>query len=330
MAGVIKKYLPEYQIIFLGRDYTKPVIELSSFVDEFISWDDIRDLSLKQQTDAFREMHADTIIHVFQVWEITKLAFLSGIRLRVGTTHRLFTWFYCNRLVWFSRKQSGFHEAQLNLKLLRPIGINVMLSREEIRDYYGLRDEGRGSRVEGQGSYSSPGPSPIREEGNQDQFSKFRLILHPKSKGSAREWGLENFSRLIEMLPQDKYEIFITGTDAEGSTMKDFLVRHKEQVTDMTGKLTLPELLQFIQSCDGLVAASTGPLHLAAAFGKVAVGIYAPMRPIYPTRWAPLGNKAGYLVMGKKCNDCRKTLDCHCMKEITAESVVKMLRTLNI
>ncbi|NQV02839.1 MAG: glycosyltransferase family 9 protein, partial [Bacteroidia bacterium] len=162
--------------------------------------------------------------------------------------------------------------------------------------------------------------------GDAATASRFKLILHPKSKGSAREWGLENFSRLIDLLPKDKYQIFITGTTVERVLMHEFLEKYKGQVTDMTGKLTLPEFMNFILECDGLVAASTGPLHLAAAFGKVAVGLYAPMRPIYPTRWAPLGKKASYLVLDKTCNDCRESLDCHCMKEIKAEEVVAMLK----
>ncbi|NQV01659.1 MAG: glycosyltransferase family 9 protein, partial [Bacteroidia bacterium] len=171
---------------------------------------------------------------------------------------------FCNQRVWFSRKQSDLHEAQLNLKLLKPLGIDVKLKREEIADFYGMMPDA--------GSKTTNQASGIRHPG-----SRFKLILHPKSKGSAREWGLENFSRLIELLPPDRYEIFITGTAAERELMSDFLNHHQDQVTDMTGKLTLPELMDFIQECDGLVAASTGPLHLAAAFGKVAIGLYAPM-----------------------------------------------------
>jgi len=318
MAGVIKKHLPDTEILFLGRGYTKPVIEVSRFIDEFIDWDIIREQSYLEQKASFRALHADAIIHVFMVAEIARLADFTGIPVKIGTTHRLFSWLFCNHLVWFSRKQSDLHEAQLNLKLLKPLGIDVKLSREEIPYYYGL-----------------PLPQPLPNKGGeypassiQHPGSRFKLILHPKSKGSAREWGLENFSRLIDLLPSDRYEIFITGTGAERELMKDFLNRHQARVTDMTGKLTLPELMDFIRASDGLVAASTGPLHLAAAFGKIAVGLYAPMRPIYPARWAPLGLKASYLVLDKICNDCRKTLDCHCMKEITAEEVVEKLEEM--
>ena len=310
MAGVIKKHLPDSEILFLGRGYTQPVIEASRFVDEFINWDTIQEQSYLEQKESFRSLNADAIIHVFMVSAIANLADLADIPVKIGTTHRLFTWLFCNQLVWFSRKQSDLHEAQLNLKLLKPLGINMTLEREEISQYYGMMPD-TGYR--------------IPDAGYRMTDARFKLILHPKSKGSAREWGLENFSRLIDLLPAEIYEILITGTEAERELMTGFLSRHKDQITDMTGKLTLTELMDFIRACDGLVAASTGPLHLAAAFGKVAIGLYAPMRPIYPTRWAPLGPKASYLVLAKECNDCRETLDCHCMKEISAEKVVGRL-----
>ena len=40
MAGIIKQFLPQSKIIFLGRNYTKDVIDLCEHVDEFVSFDD--------------------------------------------------------------------------------------------------------------------------------------------------------------------------------------------------------------------------------------------------------------------------------------------------
>ncbi|MCX6244489.1 MAG: glycosyltransferase family 9 protein [Bacteroidetes bacterium] len=158
-----------------------------------------------------------------------------------------------------------------------------------------------------------------------DRQNSFNLILHPKSKGSAREWGLDNFSKLITLLPEEKFKIFITGTREEGDRMREFLQQHEARITDMTGKLTLEELIAFINFCDGIVAASTGPLHIAAALGKRAIGIYAPMRPIFPQRWAPLGVHSDYLVLDKVCNDCRHSTECACIRSISPEQVIDKL-----
>jgi len=151
------------------------------------------------------------------------------------------------------------------------------------------------------------------------------IILHPKSKGSAREWGLNNFSKLIDLIPANDFKIFITGTKDEGDLMSDFLKKHENKIIDLTGRLSLDELISFISKADALVATSTGPLHIAAAAGIKAIGIYAPMRPIHPGRWKPLGKNADYLVLNKECNDCKDGSICECILSISEEQVFKKL-----
>ncbi len=87
-------------------------------------------------------------------------------------------------------------------------------------------------------------------------------------------------------------------------------------VVDLTGKVSLAELVAVISHADGLVACSTGPLHIAAAMGKRTVGIYPPIRPMHPGRWGPVGPRASYLVLNKDCSDCRKSGDCACIRAI--------------
>lgn len=322
MAGILKQSFPDCRIFFLGKKYTKPLIDACEFVDEFVDWDVLSGTRHEAQgIGVIKALNADIILHVFPRKEIQKLAKTVKIPLRIGTSHRWYSWLYCNKLVHYSRKKSNLHEAQLNLKLLQPLGINTEYSLSEIPALYGL------TKFNTSPVRQFPS-SPINPEvGGQilEVGSAFNLILHPKSKGSAREWGLDNFSKLIALLPEEKFRIFITGTREEGDRMKEFLHQHENRITDMTGKLTLEELIAFIRSCDGIVAASTGPLHIAAALGKRAIGIYAPMRPIFPQRWAPVGENATYLVLDKKCDACRKSVDCACIRAVTPEQVVEKL-----
>jgi heptosyltransferase III len=305
LAGIIKQFIPNSKIIFLGRNYTKDVISLSKHVDEFMSYDDVLKLDASGQTVAFRKLNASHIIHVFPVKEIAHIAKKAGIKNRIGTTNRLWHWLTCNIKISLSRKKSNLHEAQLNTKLLTPLGIKKEFSIEELSSYYGFTN------------------IPPLEKTHSDLIdtTKTTIILHPKSKGSAREWGLENFSNLISQLDSTKYQIFISGTLQEGELLKDLILKHKE-VVDLTGKLSLQQFIAFINKCDVLIAASTGPLHIAAALNKNAIGLFAPMKPIHPGRWKPIGTNAHYLVLEKDCNDCRKTMNCHCIKEIKIIDVI--------
>ena len=96
-------------------------------------------------------------------------------------------------------------------------------------------------------------------------------------------------------------------------------------VVDMTGKMNLSELISFINNCDGLVAASTGPLHISAVLGKRTIGIYPSVRPIHPGRWAPIGQNASFLVSTKTCGNCKKGRTCDCMSSVKPEQVAEIL-----
>jgi len=308
VAGVLRQLYPSSRILFLGRAYTKEIISACEHIDGFLNWDELRQLPAREIVNALKATGADTIIHVFPEPKIARLAWLAGIRKRVGTNHRLYNLFYCNVRVPLSRKRSPYHESQLNLQLLVPLGAKPLYTLEEIAGYYGL------TRLK-------PLPEPIAALLAPDRFN---LILHPKSRGNGREWGLENFRQLIGLLPQGKYKLFLTGNAAEGQLLAP-LVREFPFLTDLTGRLTLDELLSFISAADGLVASGTGPLHLAAALGIHALGIFPPIRPIHPGRWAPVGPRAKFFVAEKNCEACRKSGDCSCIREVQPQELVGYL-----
>lgn len=305
VAGVIKELYPECTVIFLGKTYTRTLIEHCTNIDEFANWDELSVLDPAGRAEAFRDIRADVIIHIFPVKEIAIAARHAEIKTRLGTTNRLWHWYTCNLLTRLSRRNSSLHEAQLNLKLLIPFGAITTYPMREIPAYYGIQVK----------------ELPTPEINKLIKPELFNLIIHPGSKGSAREWSVSNFSKLIDLLPADRFNIFITGTKEEGESVNDQLIKPYKHIHDLTGRLTLHELISFIAVADGIVACSTGPLHIAAALGKYAIGLFPPIRPMHPGRWAPAGTNASVLVLDKKCSKCRKNKDCECIRSITPEQV---------
>ncbi len=280
MLGIIKSQIPNAHLIFLNRSYTTAIVAQCEHVDEIVNWDDFEKQSIRHQAEALKKLAADVIIHVFPRPEIARAAKLAAIPMRIGTTGRLFHIPTCNQLVRFTRKRSSLHEAQLNLKLLRPLKIKYRYPLRSISAYYGLKDP---------------------DATNSDVFNLLQpdrknIILHPMSQGSAVEWGMKNYNELISLLPDSEYRIFLTGTEKEGTAFRPHLSIDGKLVHDISGKLTLKELMSFVSGCSALVACSTGPLHIAAALGVCAVGLYTSKRPLHPGRWAPLGSKATFLV----------------------------------
>ncbi|HIE15572.1 MAG TPA: lipopolysaccharide heptosyltransferase family protein [Bacteroidales bacterium] len=316
MLGVLKLFFPAARIIFLGKSYTRPILQLSKNIDEILFWDEI---SKKKDSDIitlFSEKNIDAVIHVFPNKRIAKIMKKAKVKMRIGTFHRIFHWHTCNKLVGFSRKNSNKHEALLNLKLLKPLKIKKSFQLNDLGNFYNIRKP--------QLSQDEMYVSYFDKILSIDDFivkGKINLVLHPKTNGSAREWGIDNFGRLIELLPQDKFNILVSGTKAEGEILRDFLVDYRDLITDVMGVFSLPQFIYFLSRTDGLIAASTGPLHIAAMLGKFSLGIYAPMRPVFPKRWAPIGKNAHYLVKDKSCNDCKHSKICTCITSITPEQV---------
>ena len=311
VAGQLKQLFPGCRVVLIGRTYTAPVAAACPWVDDFLNLDDLLKRPEPEQVDALRDYAAAAIIHVFPNRTLASLAQKAKIPVRIGTRNRWQHWLTCNRLVALSRRHSPLHEAQLNLNLLQPLGLAKVPELIEIAELVQLR-------------LVEPLPARFQQLLQARQPNQLNVILHPRSRGSAREWGLDNFGHLAQLLHQAGHRVFVTGTAAEGEELRDWLKQNARFLTaDLTGQLSLPQFMSFIAATDGLVAGSTGPLHLAAALGRHALGLYPPIRPMHPGRWAPLGAHAGFMVFSKPdCDDCRtKPATCSCIRAIEPVAV---------
>jgi len=305
LASLLRQHFPRAWIGFLGKNYTRAVVECCSAIDEFVEAGDF----LAAESKKLRE-NWDSIIHVFPRKDIARKAWRAGIASRIGTSSRPYHWVTCNRRVKLSRRHSALHEAQLNTRLLAPLGINRSYSTEELGQLY---------------SFDKLPALPMELE-NCFEPGKRYVMLHPKSQGSAREWGLDHFIALIRLLPKDDFQIFVSGTAAEADLLHPLFEAVGRSVTNITGRMNLSGFIAFIDRCDVLVAASTGPLHIAAALGIGAIGIYPAIRPMHAGRWGPLGPAATALSLQKDCSDCKDSPQaCACMKSILPQQVAAMI-----
>lgn len=310
MCAWIKSKYPTATILFLGKGYTKSVVECYDLVDEFIDWKDYENQPKVEQIEGFRSLNADAIIHVFPNREIASLAKKVRIPVRVGTSHRSYHLLTCTHRPSFTRKRSNLHESQLNHELLRPFGLSEIPPLEEITSatmHFHAPKETIPDFLE----------KALQNDGKS-------IILHPKSQGSAREWPMEKYIKLAEELIRQGYTIFFTGTEGEGELFRDQIPVH-EMVIDTTGKLSLNQLIAFISKVDCLLACSTGPLHIAGYTGIHAIGLFVPLRPIHPGRWKALGPKVSILVSDSSSSKSAKKDDHNYIADISVERVLDVI-----
>src|SRR4051812_48535922 len=103
---MLKKTFPGIRIGMLGTEYTKAVADACEHIDNFIYLDDFvsDDILIDGETPG-------AMLHLVTNSGVAKRAKQLKIPIRVGTMSRLHHWFYCNRLIWLSRRNAGLHEA---------------------------------------------------------------------------------------------------------------------------------------------------------------------------------------------------------------------------
>ncbi len=316
LAGYLKQLFPNVRIDFMCRSYAAPVVRQCAFVDRVIGIDSQRDND-KTGNDSGGDPAAliaaggyDTVIFAFPDRRLARAARRAGIANRVGTSHRLYHWFTCNRLAHFSRVRSPLHEAQLNFALLRPLGIEYAPTLAQIPPLYGL---------------VAP---PDAEVALLREQAPFNLILHPKSNGNGREWPLERYTELALLLQaQPGMRLWITGGPAEGALLaRDAAaLLAMPNVVNLCGRFDLAGLCALIGAADGVIASGTGPLHMAAALGRPTLGLFPPIKPIDPARWGALGAQAQSMVGAPQCASCTGVEQCACMRAISAQQVAAVV-----
>lgn len=302
MAGILKENYPDCHIAFLVNEYTADVVRCSPFVDEIITLQIVNKLSLVQKKSLFARF--EICFLVFPQRELASLMKQCNIAIRVGSSRRWFHWLYCNKLIKVQRKKSPLHEAQLNLKLLEPYVKRTNYSLEELHKYSALQQP----------------TSKLNQVLDSDSF---KLILHPLSHGNTRNWPLENFKKLALLLKRPKLQIIITGSQKESELINPYFDTTIDGVLNLAGKLSLQEFIYLISICDGMVVNSTGPMHIAASFGKNVMGLFVPFYKMHPSRWGPIGAKAEYFMAENSCNGCSNDEACHCVKNIQVQELAK-------
>lgn len=307
MVDVILERAPGSTVSMLVREYTRelaehyPGVEKVFVVGEKGGLGDLR--------RAIRMESFDAVIHVFPRPDLSWLTFRAGIRERVGTSFRWFSFLY-NRRIPDHRKRGGLHEAILNVRLLRGIGIDppaTVLPR-----LYPTSAHAEAAKRVSVRAGLQPG--------------KPFVVLHPGSGGSARDWRIRNFVSLARELASRGLSVVVTGGEHE-IDLADRVVRESGgRAVSVAGDLSLMELGAFVSKGALFISNSTGPLHIAAAVGTPVIGFFPPLESAGVGRWGPLGEHAETFTPEKeRCElclggECRGNT---CMDQITVGAVAK-------
>jgi len=104
------------------------------------------------------------------------------------------------------------------------------------------------------------------------------VALCPATVGPGRRWPIAHFGELARRLAADGAAIWVLGSPDDRPLAAEIAQAAGPSVRDLTGP-DLREAILALAAADAAVANDSGLLHVAAALGRPAIGIFGPTRP---------------------------------------------------
>lgn len=143
---------------------------------------------------------------------------------------------------------------------------------------------------------------------------------------SFRQWGAENYARVIEWLVRDRNKrVVLLGSEDEkglaGTAVR--CLGSQEGVINLTGATDLNTLGGVLERCRYLITGDTGTMHMAAAVGTPVLALF--YGTAYPWETGPYGTGHLVLYADEPCSPCLVPEGCtcghRCLKAITPRHV---------
>ncbi len=316
---LLKERYPDARIVFLTGTWGAPLLEKNPYIDEVItydapwfakgrarfagglSWGALGRLLTEKRIDLAITLRGD-------VREIL-LMHQCGIPARAGYGITGGGFFLTHEVTY----QSGVHEMEHNLNILRALGaspgvpvtpeIHLTASEEAAMDQkwseWGIRDGG--------------------------SYAGFLAESALPSKNWPRERVTAFLEAFLRKYPQKKVVLV-------GSNAKLALTGHFDplQLKDLRGKTSLRELCFLMKKLEFFIGPDSGPAHLAATLGVPSIFLYSGTNEF--EQWRPLQRSAVILRETVPCSPCGLT-ECNreghpCMTKITPESVLDAVASI--
>ena len=265
---------PNAEIGMMVAPYTRDVIDGHPDLDFIMIYDD----KGKHQGVAgfwalvkdLKDQNLSRLYLLHPRFRLALSAFLAGIPVRVGTSYRAYSFLF-NHPVKLHRRNSGKHEAELNLQM---ISTDYCMQDFDLKFHIPQWAE---TRIQ----------SLLAERQIKSPF----VVLHPGSGGSAQDWPWQRFAQLAHHIGKlQTVTVILTGSKKEKELIDKIQNYCDYCLCRLDGQLSIKELAALYKRAAGVVANSTGPLHLAVAVGTVVLGLYCSLPACHPNRWGPYRN----------------------------------------
>jgi heptosyltransferase-2 len=154
------------------------------------------------------------------------------------------------------------------------------------------------------------------------------IALAPGAVGPSKRWPAGSYAELGRRLVAEGHRVWVVGGPGEQALAAEIAAAAPDAIRDMTGP-DLRNAILALAAAAVAVSNDSGLLHVAAALGTPAIGIFGPTSPLH---WAPLNPLAAVIETPNAlaCRPCHRPvcrLGHHlCMHDIAVEQVLAATR----
>lgn len=263
-VAALRSAYPAAHLALLVQARTAPLVRMAAGIDEVLEIPAGRGALVAR----IRSARPDLIVCVSRGASIAWAASRARIRHRVGAGYRYYSRLF-GRRVAERRRAGGRHEVEYALSFAHRAGAPPESARFPLTIPEGASRATR-EWLQAHG---------IRHEGF--------VVIHPGTGGSCPSWPVEHWLTLASLLREGGFEVVVS-VGPQDAAVAAALDAAAEGVRSLPRfDLPIPELAALTARAGLFASNSTGPLHLAAALGTTAFGVYPPWTTCGAERWGP-------------------------------------------
>jgi lipopolysaccharide heptosyltransferase II len=154
------------------------------------------------------------------------------------------------------------------------------------------------------------------------------IAIQPGARWTNKRWPVEFYVELVRKLAatEPAFRFAVLGSDADAELGAAIARVDSQRCLDLTGKISLLEMVEWIRLSEMMISNDTGPMHVAAALRKPLVAIFGPTEPRRTGPYAQLEDVIQF--RGLPCVPCRKpyctySKPMECLRVISADQVLE-------
>jgi lipopolysaccharide heptosyltransferase II len=134
------------------------------------------------------------------------------------------------------------------------------------------------------------------------------IVIQPGARWFNKRWPIENYADLVRQLAAARPDVrfAIMGGKDDVQLGAAITQADPKRCLDLTGKVSLQEMIEWIRLSEMMISNDTGPMHVAAALGRPVVAVFGPTEP---RRTGPYGQLQNVVRIDLPCAPCLKA---HC------------------